>query len=142
MSPYSDNYCDFQRFLLFRSKARNAGRSRKNAGNKPKCGISHSIAGRLTPMQLPLCALIYNIHAMPFIYKFELDGMFWWRSTLAQLFQCYTTNSSWLNMLNVSARNSGYFALENGSLFVEISSILQTKCITAKMFWILCQTIL
>lgn len=26
------NYCDFQRFLLFRNKARNAGRSGKNAG--------------------------------------------------------------------------------------------------------------
>ena len=32
MSPYSKNYCDFQRFLLFRKKARNAGRFRKNAG--------------------------------------------------------------------------------------------------------------
>ena len=40
----------FQRFLLFRNKARNAGRSDKNAGNKPKCGISHTVAGRLTPM--------------------------------------------------------------------------------------------
>ena len=32
MSPYRKNYCDFQRFLLFQNKARNAGRSRKNAG--------------------------------------------------------------------------------------------------------------
>ena len=29
---YSENYCDFQRFLLFRNKVRNAGRSGKNAG--------------------------------------------------------------------------------------------------------------
>ena len=49
MSPYSENYCDFQRFLLFRNKARNAGRSRKNAGNKPKCRISRTIPGGLTP---------------------------------------------------------------------------------------------
>ena len=52
MSPYSYNPCDFQRFLLFRNKARNAGRSGKNAGNKEKCGISRTIAGRLTPMHL------------------------------------------------------------------------------------------
>ena len=32
MSLYSYNYCDFQRFLLFRNKARNAGRSGENAG--------------------------------------------------------------------------------------------------------------
>ena len=32
MSPYSERYCDFQRFLLFLNKAGNAGRSRKNAG--------------------------------------------------------------------------------------------------------------
>ena len=51
MSPYRDNYCDFQRFFYFRNKARNAGRSRKNAGNKPKCGLSRTIAGRLTPMR-------------------------------------------------------------------------------------------
>ena len=38
------------RFLLFRNKARNAGRSGKNAGNKAKCGISRTIAGRLTPV--------------------------------------------------------------------------------------------
>ena len=50
MSPYSYNYCDFQRFLLFQNKARNAGRSGENAGNKPKCRISHVIVGRLTPM--------------------------------------------------------------------------------------------
>ena len=62
MSAYSYNYCDFQRFLLFRNKARNAGRSGKNAGmreisqnagNRPKCGISRTIAGRLTHMQSP-----------------------------------------------------------------------------------------
>ena len=40
------NYCDFQRFLLFRNKARNAGRSGKKTGNKPKCAISRMIAGR------------------------------------------------------------------------------------------------
>ena len=50
MSSYSENYCDFQQFLLFRNKARNAGHSRKNAGNKPKCGIFRTIAGRLTPV--------------------------------------------------------------------------------------------
>ena len=32
MSPDSENYCDFQQFLLFRNKARNAGRSQKIAG--------------------------------------------------------------------------------------------------------------
>ena len=32
ISPYSYNYCDFQRFLLFQNKVINAGRSRKNAG--------------------------------------------------------------------------------------------------------------
>ena len=36
MSPYSYNYWDFQRFLLFRNKARNAGRSRKNAGMRER----------------------------------------------------------------------------------------------------------
>ena len=40
MTPYGQIYCDFQRFLLFLNKARNAGRSRKNAGDKLKCGIS------------------------------------------------------------------------------------------------------
>ena len=45
-------------YLLFRNKARNAGRSRKNAGNKPKCRISHTIAGRLTPM--PYCRLLFT----------------------------------------------------------------------------------
>ena len=48
--PYSENYYGFQRFLLFQNKARNAGRSRKNAGNKPKWGISRTIAERLTPI--------------------------------------------------------------------------------------------
>ena len=52
MSTYSSNYCDFHRFLLLRNKARNAGRSGKSAGIKPKCGISRTIAGRLTPMNL------------------------------------------------------------------------------------------
>ena len=52
MSPYSENYCDLHCCLLFRNKARNAGRSRKNAGNKQKCEISRTIAGRLTPMHL------------------------------------------------------------------------------------------
>ena len=32
MSPYSENYCDSQQFFLFQNIARNAGRSRKNAG--------------------------------------------------------------------------------------------------------------
>ena len=45
-------FCDFQRFFSFRNKARNAGCSHKNAGNKPKCGISRTIAGRLTPMHM------------------------------------------------------------------------------------------
>ena len=52
--------CDFQRFLLFRNKARNAGRSRKNAGNKAKCGISRTIAGRLTPMQWEVVSALSN----------------------------------------------------------------------------------
>ena len=34
------------RFLLFRNKVRNAGRSGENAGYKPKGGISRTIAGR------------------------------------------------------------------------------------------------
>ena len=44
----ADNYCTF-----FRNKAKNAGRSRKNAvmqSNKATCGISRTIVGRLTPM--------------------------------------------------------------------------------------------
>ena len=46
MSPFSDNYCDFQRVLLFRNEAGNAGR----------CQPSRTIAGRLTPMLLlPPC---------------------------------------------------------------------------------------
>ena len=38
---YSENYCNFQRFLLFRNKARNARRSRKNAGMREvsHCGM-------------------------------------------------------------------------------------------------------
>ena len=43
----------FSAIFLFRNKARNAGRSGKNAGNKTKCGISRTIAGRLTPMYVP-----------------------------------------------------------------------------------------
>ena len=53
MSPHSKNYCDFQRFLLFWNKAMKCGtfwQKCGNAGNKPKCGISRTIAGRLTPM--------------------------------------------------------------------------------------------
>ena len=42
----------FSNFLLFRNKAKNAVCSGKNAGNKLKCGISRTIAGRLTPMLL------------------------------------------------------------------------------------------
>ena len=41
----------FSTFFYFRNKPRNAGRSRKNSVNSPKCGISRTIAGRLTPMQ-------------------------------------------------------------------------------------------
>ena len=44
----ADNYCTF-----FRNKAKNSGRSRKNAvmqSNKATCGISRTIVGRLTPM--------------------------------------------------------------------------------------------
>ena len=43
----AENYCTF-----FRNKAKNAGRSRKNAvmqSNKATCGISRTIVGRLTP---------------------------------------------------------------------------------------------
>ena len=40
MYLFSENYCDFQQFLLFQNKATHAGRSGKNAGNKPKYGIS------------------------------------------------------------------------------------------------------
>ena len=42
MYPFSENYCDFQQFLLFQNKATHAGRSGKNAGNKPKYAISSS----------------------------------------------------------------------------------------------------
>ena len=63
MCPYSKKNCYFQRFLLFRNKARNAGRSDENAGNKQKCGISRTIAGRLTPMALPVsCELTSVVH--------------------------------------------------------------------------------
>ena len=44
MYPCSENYCDFQQFFS-RNKAR-------NAANKPKCGISRTIAGRLTPIPM------------------------------------------------------------------------------------------
>ena len=65
MSPFSENYCNFQRFLLFQNKARNAGCSRKNAGNKQKCGISRTIAGRLTPMCISLghMVMVYEIRS-------------------------------------------------------------------------------
>ena len=46
----AENYCTF-----FRNKAKNAGRSRKNAvmqSNKATCGISRTIVGRLTPSML------------------------------------------------------------------------------------------
>ena len=50
------------RFLLFRNKARNAGRFCKNAGNKPTCGISRTIAGWLTPMILSIgsCTILFG----------------------------------------------------------------------------------
>ena len=35
-----------------RNKAKNPGRSRKNAGNTSKCGIPQMIAGWLTPMMI------------------------------------------------------------------------------------------
>ena len=41
---------DFQEFFVSQNKAKNAGRSLKNAGNRLKCGISRTIAGWLTPM--------------------------------------------------------------------------------------------
>ena len=45
MPPYNEhcNIASFSDFFKFRNKARNAGRSHKNAGNKPKCGISRTI---------------------------------------------------------------------------------------------------
>ena len=48
MSLYSYNYCDFQRFLLFRNKARNAGRSGKNAGMR-EINQNAGFPARLTP---------------------------------------------------------------------------------------------
>ena len=39
----------FREFNFFQNKAKNAGRFRKNAGRKAKCGISRTIAGWLTP---------------------------------------------------------------------------------------------
>ena len=50
LKPESGNVDTYELFLLFRNKARNAGRSRKIAGNKSKCGISRTIAGRVTSM--------------------------------------------------------------------------------------------
>ena len=38
-------------FDFFRNKAKNAGRLSKNAGRKAKCGISRTVAGKLTPMK-------------------------------------------------------------------------------------------
>ena len=35
------------KIIAIQNKARNAGRSRKNVGQKPKYGIFHTIAGRL-----------------------------------------------------------------------------------------------
>ena len=49
------NYPDFQAFFVSQNIAKNAGRSLKkcgNAGNRLKCGISRTIAGWLTPMDL------------------------------------------------------------------------------------------
>ena len=40
----------FREFDFFRNEAKNAGRFRKTAGGKAKCGISHKTAGWLTPM--------------------------------------------------------------------------------------------
>ena len=65
MSLYRENYCDFQSFLLFLNKARNPGRSLKNAGNKPKCRISHTIAGRLVDMVYVVCELKGDAIASP-----------------------------------------------------------------------------
>ena len=39
-------------FDCFRNKAKNSGLFRKNAGRKAKCGISRTIVGWLTPMQV------------------------------------------------------------------------------------------
>ena len=46
------NYPDFYRNCVSQNEAKNAGCSRKNAGNRQKCGISRTIAGWLTPMYL------------------------------------------------------------------------------------------
>ena len=64
MSPYSENNCDFHRFLLFRNKVRNAGRSRQNVGRREisqKCGISRTIAGRLTPSKYAMFYLGWQV---------------------------------------------------------------------------------
>ena len=54
---------DVSEFDFFQNKAKNAGRSQKNAGRKAKCGISRMTAGRLTPMLLYdyLCVMYINI---------------------------------------------------------------------------------
>ena len=54
LSPYSKHYCDFQRFFLFRNKAKNAGRSGKNAGMQEISQNAGFPAGRLTPMHVTL----------------------------------------------------------------------------------------
>ena len=54
---------------MFRNNARNAGRSRKNAGNKPKCGISRTIAG-----QLNLC--FYELILLDRLHYGELFPMY------------------------------------------------------------------
>ena len=50
----------FREFDFFRNKAKHAGRFRKNAGRKTKCGISRTIAGWLTPM-LVICVDVASV---------------------------------------------------------------------------------
>ena len=50
MSFWRQKLSQFVRKFVSQNKAKNAGRSGKNAGNTSKCGISRTIAGWLTPM--------------------------------------------------------------------------------------------
>ena len=50
ISFWRQKLSQFVRKLVSQNKAKNAGRSGKNAGNTSKCGISRTIAGWLTPM--------------------------------------------------------------------------------------------
>ena len=74
----------FSAILLFRNKAGNAGPSRKNAGNKPKCGISRGMVDTYAVIIMvtsPLGSLLLNpwittsIERFQDVLLFALSGM-------------------------------------------------------------------